>query len=165
MPLPSASRMPFDLRAMSRILLLSAPPMPGISRSITNLRMTPPSRHGRAPGRGRISRPGAGYPQTATELPRGAWSRCRLEYPDGMVLYSHPRLHSRDGEAVREFLRGKHLDFEIIGPGAAHAPVDTHINALYMPDGSYLSYVQYGAPARTKSTGAAGDYRIQFPID
>jgi AraC-like DNA-binding protein len=80
-------------------------------------------------------------------------------------LYSHPKLHSRDGEAVREFLRGKQLDFEIIGPGAAHTPVDAHINALYMPDGSYLSYVQYGAPARTKSTAAAGDYRIQFPLD
>ena len=70
-------------------------------------------------------------------------------------LYAHPRLHSRDGEAVREFLLGKHLEFEIIGRAASHAPVDTHINALYMPDGSYLSYVQYGAPSSTASCCAS----------
>jgi AraC-like DNA-binding protein len=78
-----------------------------------------------------------------------------------MVLYAHPRLHSRDGEAVREFLRNKHLDFEIIGRSA----LDTHINALYMPDGSYLSYVQYGAPVHTQSKPEGADYRIQFALD
>jgi len=60
------------------------------------------------------------------------------------TLYAHPRLHSRDGETVREFLRRKQLDFAIIGRGAARIPLDARINALYMPDGGYLSYVQYG---------------------
>lgn len=82
-----------------------------------------------------------------------------------VTLYAHPRLHSRDSEAVRDFLRGKQLDFEILGRGASRAPLDTHINALYMPDGSYLSYVQYGAPARTRSGPAAGDYRLQFALE
>jgi AraC-like DNA-binding protein len=79
------------------------------------------------------------------------------------TLYAHPRLHSRDGEAVREFLRAKHLDFHVLGRGAAHAPVDARINALYLPDGAgYLSYVQYGASAQTHS--AVGDYRIHFSL-
>jgi AraC-like DNA-binding protein len=78
-----------------------------------------------------------------------------------MELYAHPRLHSRDGETVREFLRGKHLEFEIIG----RAALDTHINALYLPDGSYLSYVQYGAPVHTRSKAEGADYRIQFALD
>ena len=81
-----------------------------------------------------------------------------------MVLFAHPRLHSRDGEQVREFLRGKHVGFEVIGRDPARTPVDTHINALYMPDGSYLSYVQYGAPVQTQTLPAPGDYRIQFPL-
>jgi hypothetical protein len=81
-----------------------------------------------------------------------------------ITLYAHPRLHSRDSEAVRDFLRGKQLDFEVLGRGASRAPLDTHINALYMPDGSYLSYVQYGAPAQTRSGPAAGDCRLQFAL-
>jgi hypothetical protein len=76
----------------------------------------------------------------------------------GITLYAHPRLHSRDSEAVREFLRGNQLDFEVLGRGASGVLLDTHINALYMPDGSYLSYVQYGAAAQTRSGPAAGDY-------
>jgi AraC-like DNA-binding protein len=82
-----------------------------------------------------------------------------------MELHAHPRLHSHDGEAVREFLRGKNLEFEIVGRHPARAALDARINALYMPDGSgYLSYVQYGASAETRSTQAGADYRIQFPL-
>jgi len=82
-----------------------------------------------------------------------------------MELNAHPRLRSSDGEAVREFLRGKNLQFEIVGRGGTRAPIDTRINALYMPDGSgYLSYVQYGASVETQSTAASADYRIQFPL-
>ena len=82
-----------------------------------------------------------------------------------VTLYAHPRLHSRDSEAVRDFLRGKQLDFEVLGRGASRVPLDTHINALYMPDGSYLGYVQYGAAAQTRSGAAAGDYRLQFALE
>jgi len=82
------------------------------------------------------------------------------------TLYAHPRLHSRDGDAVRDFLGHKQLEFEVMGRGAAQAPVDTRINALYMPDASgYLSYVQYGATVQTRTRPSAGDYRIQFPLE
>jgi AraC-like DNA-binding protein len=113
----------------------------------------------------------AGYPSTATAIRKRQGVaenlmplQCGLLYPQAMELYAHPRLQSRDADTVREFLRGKHLDFEIIGRSAARAPVDTHINALDMPDGSYLSYVQYGAPVRTQSKVAAAHYRIQFAL-
>lgn len=102
-------------------------------------------------------------------MPPGLHGEAGGEYAGVMelavTLYAHPRLHSRDSEAVRDFLRGKQLDFEVLGRGASRAPLDTHINALYMPDGSYLSYVQYGAAARTRSGSAAGDYRLQFALE
>jgi AraC-like DNA-binding protein len=82
------------------------------------------------------------------------------------TLYAHPRLHSRDSEAVREFLRGKQIDFEILGRDPSRRPLDTRINALYMPDGSgYLSYVQYGVHVETHSMPELGDYRVQFSLD
>jgi AraC-like DNA-binding protein len=76
-------------------------------------------------------------------------------------LYAHPLLRSRDGDEVRSFLRAKQHVFELEG-GIARAPVNARINALYFPEGGYLSYVQYGAPATTFAE--AGDYRIQFPL-
>jgi AraC-like DNA-binding protein len=82
-----------------------------------------------------------------------------------MELYAHPRLHSRDSEAVRDFLRAKQLDFEILGRGAARERVDTRINALYMPDGvGYLSYIHYGANVQTRQAQPSADYRIQFAL-
>jgi AraC-like DNA-binding protein len=76
-------------------------------------------------------------------------------------LYAHPLLRSRDGDQVRSFLRAKQLDFELLGR-AARTSLDARINALYFPEGGYLSYVQYGTAARTRTD--AGDYRIQFPF-
>jgi AraC-like DNA-binding protein len=81
------------------------------------------------------------------------------------TLCAHPRLHSRDGDTVRNFLRNKQLDFQIIGRGASSQPLDTRINALYLPDGAgYLSYIQYGASVQTSQAVPGADYRIHFSL-
>lgn len=68
---------------------------------------------------------------------------------------------SHDAEQTRAFLRSKEFSLDVT-PRDVRS-LDVHINGVYLP-GSFIGFIQYGAPVTVRATPARDDYWIQLPV-
>ena len=69
--------------------------------------------------------------------------------------------HSRDVEETRAFLKGKEFRLDVMPRDVPR--LDVHINGVYLP-GTFIGFIQYGAPVTVQSSPERDDYWIQLPL-
>ncbi|HJS37507.1 MAG TPA: AraC family transcriptional regulator [Burkholderiales bacterium] len=78
-------------------------------------------------------------------------------------LASRPILHSRDFEETRDFLRARHVRFDLQGGERDRAAFEVRYNGVYLPR-LWLGYIRYGAPAASHVSPARADYWVHLPM-